>query len=102
MRKLTIASLTAVGVAALALPAAAQVVYETAPATPAVVTAPAPAVVVAPGTQAYAYVAPAAPPTNVYSYNNGNYSYSKYRDASGCTVEMIRDYGSITTHRNCY
>jgi hypothetical protein len=101
MRKLTIASLTVVGIAALAVPAAAQVVYETVPDT-AVVTAPAPAVVVPSGAQAYAYVAPAAPPTNVYSYANGNYSYSKYRDASGCTVEMIRDYGSATTHRNCY
>jgi hypothetical protein len=100
MRKLTIAFLAACGTA-LALPAAAQVAYQAAPATAAVV-APAPAVVVTPSAPAYAYVVPAAPPTNVYSYSNGNYAYSKFTDASGCTVETIRDYGSVTTHRNCY
>jgi hypothetical protein len=100
MRKLTIALLAAGGTA-LALPAAAQVVYQAASATAAVVT-PAPAVVVAPSAPGYSYVAPAAPPTNVYSYSNGNYVYSKFTDASGCTVETIRDYASVTTHRNCY
>ena len=99
MRKLTIAALATVGVA-LAFPAAAQVVYQTAPTTTAVVS-PAPGVVVTPGASAYAYVAPAAP-TNLYSYSNGNYSYSKYRDVNGCNVETIHDYGSVTTHRNCY
>ncbi len=99
MRKLTIA--LALAGAALATPAAAQVVYQSVPATRAVVAAPGPAVVIAPGAQAYAYVAPPAP-TNVYSYSNPNYSYTKYKDASGCTVETIRDYGSVTTHRNCY
>ncbi len=99
MRKLTIAFLAALGTS-LALPAAAQVVYQAVPATTAVAT-PAPSVVVGPGAQAYAYVAPAVP-TNVYSYSNPNYSYTKYTDASGCTVETIRDYGSLTTHRNCY
>jgi hypothetical protein len=101
MRKLTIAALATVGTA-LAVPAAAQVVYHTVPGTAAIV-APAPAarVVVTPGAEAYAYVAPAAP-TNVYSYSYGNYSYSRYRDVSGCNVETIRDYGSVTTHRNCY
>jgi len=96
MRKLTIAALATVGTA-LAVPAAAQVVYQTVPGTAAIV-APAPAarVVVTPGAEAYAYVAPA------YSYSNGNYSYSRYRDVSGCNVETIRDYGSVTTHRNCY
>jgi hypothetical protein len=98
MRKLTIALLAAGGTAR---PAAAQVVYQAAPATGAVV-APAPGVVVAPSAPGYAYVAPAAPGTNFYSYNNGNYAYSKFTDASGCTVETIRDYGSVTTHRNCY
>jgi hypothetical protein len=101
MRKLTIALLAAGGTA-LALPAAAQVAYQAAPATAAVVAPAGPAVVVAPRAPAYAYVAPAAPPTNVYSYDNGNYAYSKFTDASGCTVETIRDYGSVTTHRNCY
>jgi hypothetical protein len=99
MRKLTIVLLAAGGTA-LALPAAAQVVYQAAPAA-GPVGASAPAVVVAPSAPAYAYVAPAAP-TNVYSYSNGNYAYSKFTDASGCTVETIRDYGSVTTHRNCY
>ncbi len=99
MRKLTIALFAAAG-SALALPAAAQVVYQPAPATSAVV-APAPSVIVAPSAPAYAYVAPAAP-TNLYSYSNSNYSYNKFTDASGCTVETIRDYGSVTTHRNCY
>jgi hypothetical protein len=98
MRKLSILFLAA-GATALAWPATAQVVYQTAPVMTAVV-APAPAVVVAP--PAYAYVAPAAPPTNVYSSSNGNYGYSKFTDANGCTVETIRDYGSVTTHRNCY
>lgn len=97
MRKLMITLLTGVG-AAVALPATAQVVYQAAPA----VVAPAPGVVVAPSAPGYAYVAPAAPPTNVYSYSNGNYAYSKFTDASGCTVETIRDYGTVTTHRNCY
>jgi hypothetical protein len=99
MRKLTIAFLAGIGTA-LALPASAQVAYQAVPAATAVVT-PAPSVVVTPGTQAYAYVPPPAP-TNVYSYSNPNYSYSKYTDASGCTVETIRDFGSVTTHRNCY
>jgi hypothetical protein len=99
MRKLTIA--LAFAGSALAIPAAAEVVYQAAPANTAIVAAPAPSVVVAPSAQAYAYVAPPAA-RNVYSYSNPNYSYSKYTDASGCTVEAIRDYGSITTHRNCY
>ena len=100
MRKLTILLLAAGGTA-LALPAAAQVVYQSAPVTSTVVAPGRPAVVVAPSAPSYAYVAPAAP-TNVYSYNNGNYAYSKFTDASGCRVETIRDYGSVTTHRNCY
>ncbi len=98
MRNCKLALLAAFGTA-LALPAAAQVVYQSA-AAPTAVTAPAPAVVVPP-TAAYAYVPPPAA-TNVYNYSNSNYSYTKYTDASGCTVETIRDYGSLTTHRNCY
>jgi hypothetical protein len=60
MRKLTILLLAAGGTA-LALPAAAQVVYQSAPVTSTVVAPGGPAVVVAPSAPSYAYVAPAAP-----------------------------------------
>ena len=96
MRKLAIGLLAAVGVA-LAAPAGAQVVYQSVPTTSGVVVAPGAGTYVA---QPYAYVAP--PPTNVYSYSNGDYSYNNYTYANGCHVTTIRDYGDVTSYRNCY
>lgn len=92
MRELAIGLLAAAGVA-LTVPANAQTIYETVP--------PAAGALVAPGYGAYAYVVPQAP-TNVYSYQNGDYGYTKYTYANGCHVTTIRDYGQITVDRNCY
>jgi hypothetical protein len=90
MRKLAIGMLAAAGVA-IAAPAAAQVVYETAPAQ----------IVVTPSYGTYGYVVPQAP-SHVYSYNNGDYGYTKYSYPGGCRVTIIRDYGQVTAERNCY
>ena len=92
MRELAIGLLAAVGVA-LTVPASAQTVYQTVP--------PSAAVVAAPGYGAYDYVVPPAP-TNVYSYSNGDYGYTKYTYQNGCHVTTIRDYGQVMVERNCY
>jgi len=90
MRKLAVGLLAAAGLA-LAVPATAQVVYQTAPAQ----------VVVTPSYGSYSYVVPQAP-TNVYTYSNGDYGYTKYSYPGGCRVTTIREYGQVMVERNCY